>query len=608
MRFSFIFIILISCRAWAGDIYVHPKGKDNSLGTKDSPLCSIQRAIRMAREWRRTSDPRVNGGINIYLQSGETFYLDEPIYLRPEDSGTLDSKTVFLSTGKEKAVISGGISLSSRLSEKRDPLSIPHLSKNAIGPVYVSRHLISGRPLLTRSLWHSNQKLSLATAFGDYNMQRILAFDKDSETITIPASALKNFGIFSIADAPQLEMVIHQRWAIAILRVKDFSFEGEKAILSFRNPESRWEFSHPWPQPLLEGERGASSFTLRNAIQFLDEENEWWQDYSTGNIYSFSPSEVTLPLLNNLLCIEGGVNDKIHHLSFQNIAFIHSAWRRPETCGHVTLQGGFAISEAYKLTEHEGLPWAKGLENQAWILRPEAAIVVRNAENLDFTGCLFSHLAATALDLVSGCQNMSIEKNMFSDIGGTAILAGSFLEGETEVHRPLGIAVNGKRFLFPDSEYTENIDIIGNSISDAANEDWGAVGIACGFVRDTRILNNSISKVNYCGICVGWGWTPEDTGMRNNKIIGNIVSDYARMLYDAGGIYTMSNQPNSLITGNTVSAPHLSPYATNFRAFPIYFDACTDGYSVYSNRLQTNAVLKEKYGYNNPGAAMKVQK
>lgn len=606
MRCSFIFLLLMSCRAWAGDIYVHPQGNDNSLGTKDSPLCTIQRAVRMAREWRRTSDPRARGGVNIYLQSGETFYLDEPIFLRPEDSGTPDSKTVFLSTGKEKAVISGGISLSSHLSEKSASLNIS--SKKSKAPISVSRHLCSGRPLFTRSLWHSDKKLSLATAFGDYNMQRIIDFDKDAETITIPASALKDFGIFSIADAPQLEMVLHQRWAIAILRVKDFQFDGEKAILSFRNPESRWEFSHPWPQPLTEGERGASSFTLRNAKQFLDEENEWWQDYSTGNIYSFVPSDVTVPILNKLLSIEGGVNDKIHHLSFQNIAFMHSAWRRPETCGHVTLQGGFAISEAYKLTENEGLPWAKGLENQAWILRPEAAISVRNAENIDFTSCLFSHLASIALDLVSGCQNVRIEKNKFSDIGGTAILAGSFLEGETEVHRPLGMAVNGKRFLVPNSEYTENIDIIGNTVSDAANEDWGAVGIACGFVRNTRILHNSVSKVNYCGICVGWGWTPEDTGMRNNKIIGNNVSDYARILYDAGGIYTMSNQPNSIITGNTVSAPHLSPYATNFRAFPIYFDACTDGYSVYSNRLQTNATLKEKYGYNNPGPAMKVQK
>ena len=84
MRCSFIFLLLMSCRAWAGDIYVHPQGNDNSLGTKDSPLCTIQRAVRMAREWRRTSDPRARGGVNIYL-------------LRPSISTSLssyDQKTV----------------------------------------------------------------------------------------------------------------------------------------------------------------------------------------------------------------------------------------------------------------------------------------------------------------------------------------------------------------------------------------------------------------------------------------------------------------------------------------------------------------------------------
>ena len=96
--------------------------------------------------------------------------------------------------------------------------------------------------------------------------------------------------------------------------------------------------------------------------------------------------------------------------------------------------------------------------------------------------------------------------------------------------------------------------------------------------------------------------------MRNNRILDNHVEDYARQLYDAGGIYTMSNQPNSLISGNTVTAPHAAPYATNYRAFPIYFDACTNGYTVKDNNLQTTEMLREKYGYNTPGADMEVEK
>ena len=70
----------------------------------------------------------------------------------------------------------------------------------------------------------------------------------------------------------------------------------------------------------------------------------------------------------------------------------------------------------------------------------------------------------------------------------------------------------------------------------------------------------------------------------------------------------MSNQPRSVIRDNDVSAPYPSPYATNLRAFPIYFDACTDGFTVEQNRLGTNERLKEKYGYNTPGPAMNIEK
>ena len=84
--------------------------------------------------------------------------------------------------------------------------------------------------------------------------------------------------------------------------------------------------------------------------------------------------------------------------------------------------------------------------------------------------------------------------------------------------------------------------------------------------------------------------------MQCNRIEGNTVSDYARRLYDAGGIYTLSNQPGSVIQRNTISAPHPAPYATNHRAFCIYFDEATDGFTV-----SENVMVKGSYGYNCPG-------
>lgn len=534
---STLLLSTLTLTATAADIFVSPSGSDKAAGTKAAPLQTIQRALRMAREWRRTADARANGGITIRLESGSTFVLDEPLYLRPEDSGTPDSKTIITSEGSNRAVIAGGR-----------------------GNEYA--------PILGRG-WGKT-------------MLPLVAFNKDNETITIPASALTDAGIRTIKDADNLLMVVHQRWAIGILRIKDFRVEGDNAVVTFKNPESRWEFAHPWPQPVFDGERGVSTFCLVRA------------------------NAMNLNMLNRLITIEGNEAERVHDIIFQNVAVSYASWERPYRNGHVTLQGGFPIIDAYKLTEHEGLPWAKGLENQAWIARPEAAVSVTWAERVNFLQCEFSHLASTALDYTIGCRDITVRSNRFFDIGGTALMAGSFAEGPTEVHRPYGMTIGGKTMTL-DHLFTERMLIKDNIITDATNQDWGAVGIGCGFVRDVTIEGNTVSHVNYSGICIGWGWTPDDTGMRNNRIINNKVSDFARQLYDAGGIYTMSNQPNSLIEGNDVSAAVEAPYATNYRAFPIYFDACTDGFTVQNNKLGTTNMLKERYGYNTPGPKLIVK-
>jgi hypothetical protein len=123
-----------------------------------------------------------------------------------------------------------------------------------------------------------------------------------------------------------------------------------------------------------------------------------------------------------------------------------------------------------------------------------------------------------------------------------------------------------------------------------------------------------VSYLSYSGICVGWGWTPLNTGMEQNRITGNSVRNYARQLYDAGGIYTLSNQPGSVISGNKISRPYPAPYATNDRGFCIYLDARTDGFTIENNytgdiapgiagRPLTNQrpIRRDEIGDNHPG-------
>lgn len=504
-----ILFLFVSCQIFAGEIVVR-EGE------------SLHDALRQAREWRRTNDPRCEGGITIILEAGR-YYMNEPLFLRPEDSGTKESPLIIRGIGeKHTSVICGDAR---------------------------QRHT---------QLWPKE------------GMERMIDFNKEARTITIPTPPDSVLQYFVSKKAP-LEMVVHQRWAIAILRVKDIRVDNGFAIVSFMEPESRLEFEHPWPQPVIGGEKGNSSFLLRTTEQ------------RDG--------------IEQLVIVDGA-----NYVRFEGMTFDKTCWNRPLHKGHVTLQGGFPLVDAYKLAV-PGLPWDSGLENQAWIERPVSAVTVKNAHHVDFHSVLFQNLAATALDFVDNISDCKVQGCTFGNIGGTAIMGGSFAESPREVHRP-----------YTDlAERCQRLTIQENFVVDVANEDWGAVAIALGYVRHCTISSNFVSRVSYSGICVGWGWTPHDTGMQNNRIVGNKVSHYARELYDAGGIYTLSNQPGSVISGNIISAPYPAPYATNDRGFRIYLDARTDGFTIENNRTSDDdlnrvgsprnlrPIRRDEIGDNHPG-------
>ena len=535
------------------------------------PNETLQMAIRRARDRHRLGEKDV-----ISIELGNRIYrIKEPIRLYPEDSNIV--------LNGDGAIISGGIQL--KEWRKEGKLFVAEAPKNG------------NRPLLIRQLWINGEKMLRASQFGRYQMGRMLNFDPATQTITIPTPT----NISSIQQAPQMEMMVHQRWAVAMLRVKSFKVRGKETDVTFHDPESTLEFSHPWPQPVINGEYGSSSYCLTNALQFVDEPGEWYQDAASGKIYYYpkagqtaSNMEVEIPITEQLVCAEGSAAKRIANVCFRGIQFQYSAWNRPSTFGHVTLQGGFPLTEAYKL-QKEGLPWNARLENQAWIERPVAAVTVRYGRNITFDSCSFTHLSATALDFPVGNRKIEVILCHFKDIGGTALMAGSFSEGAMEVHRPYRVSADQEA-------YCDTLTFTHNRIRDAANEDWGAVGIGCGYVRNTIIDSNEVSEVNYSGICVGWGWTSDACGMRNNRIINNRVEDYARMLYDAGGIYTLSYQPDSEISGNVIGKPFPAPYATNNRAFKLYLDDSSDGFTIRKNNF-----TKEEIGTNHPGTHIKYE-
>ena len=553
----------------AAEIWVSVNGNDTNLGTKESPLASVQMALRKARELRRLKDSSIINGIHIILTDG-SYFLSEPLFISPEDSGTTESHTTIEADINAKPILNGGIEIKNWKK---------YFDKNnsKAGKIWVAdAPSIAGEVINYRQLWVNGIKAVRAKSTAGNQMDRILSWDKDSQSCWIP------FKDKSIHFEPGMELFITQWWAIANLRIKNIEQVKDSARLSFEQPESRIQSEHPWPAPWISKNNGNSAFFLNNGMSLLNESGEWFLDRKKGKIYYYprvnedmKNAKVTAPVLENLIVIKGTIDTPVHDIRFKGISFQYSNWLRPSQQGHVPLQAGMYLLDAYKL-KIPGTANQNTLENQAWVGRPRAAVEVNYAHNTAFESCSFMHLSATGLDLNKGSNHNLVQGNVFKDIGGTAINLGVFSDEAFEAHLPLN--VKDEREVCSDELVADNL------ITNVANEDWGCLGITAGFVKNITIEHNEISDVAYSGISLGWGWNSTANVMKNNKILANKIHHYAKHLHDVAGIYTLSSQPDSHIEENYIDKVYNSPYAHDpFLWLYLYTDEGSSYFTIKNN-------------------------
>lgn len=598
-----IFLLTLSMgnQAVATDIYVGVNSqyikRDGSI---TAPFATLEEALRQVREWRRLKDARVTGGVQILIQDG-TYRPSQTVLIRPEDSGTEASPTRIKAIGNE-VVFSGGVSVSGWQKAGKHSKLLPAIAKH----IYVAdAPRIGGKYFPFRQLWVGDKKAIRAESHHDYELPRILNWNFEQQTAVIP-NVFKNFRF-----EEGMEFFIHQWWAIAQLRVKQAKVTKDSIVLAFHEPESKLQSEHPWPKPWLSEEHGNSAFRLVNAIQFLDQPGEWFHDEETHKIYYYKRAdedlnqvEITVPYLETILQFSGTLEDPVQYVSVEGIRFEHTSWLRPHTHGHVALQAGMYFMDAYKL-QIPGTPDKKGLENQAWVGRPKAAIALKNTAHTAVVGCRFRHLAATGVDYEEGNYKDELSGNILQDIGGNAVLLGKFSDEQFEAHLPY--IPKDERIL------SDGVVVRNNVINDAANEDWGAVGIGTGFVRNVMIANNDLSDLSYTGISLGWGWTPTVNSMKNNNVLQNRISRYGKFMYDVAGIYTLSAQPGTRIQQNRIDSIYVSPYAhIPDHWFYLYTDEGSAYMDVSDNWFPAYKVLQNANGpsvaWNNNGPGVPAEK
>ena len=436
-----------------------------------TPDSSLVDAVRKAREMRRLGKA---ADVTIHLQAG-TYFLYEPLRLRPQDSG--------LTIEGEDAVISGGMKITGwKRQGKLLVADVPDFN---------------GRPVDFRQLWVNGQKAVRARDVSDFEqMNRIRTYDKKNHILWVPRKAVEK-----ILKAPYAEMVLHEMWCTSNLRIKSITPQGDSAAVRFHQPEARLQFEHPWPSPMTPDTKHPSPFYLTNAKELVDEPGEWYHDIREHKVYYMPRAgetirEAIVPMLETLVEFIGTAEHPVRNITMKGIRFSHTTWMRPSEKGHVPLQAGMYLMEAYKLRPQIDRPNNHKLDNQGWLGRADAAVELRYTEDCNFDGCRFEHLGGSGLDYVIACRRGTTNNCTFTDIAMNGYVCGSFSPEGLETHLP-----------YQPTDFREvctGQTVVQSLFYDVSNEDWGCVAICAGYVSGITIDHNTIHDVSYTGISLGW--------------------------------------------------------------------------------------------------------
>ncbi len=552
------------------EYYVSNNGNDSNDGTKDKPFATIERA----RDEVRKINSDMTGNIIVHIAEG-TYILDDTLTFDERDSATNGFSVKYVGNGE--TVISGGQEIGN--------FTLFDDEKN----IYCAK-VPDG--FTFRQLYLDGQKLTRARSNTDFSTRIVGAsrFDENGNLIPenlnyggedslVPAAYgevyldASEFGDFN--NLQQVELHVLTAWVKNVLRVKSAVTNDGITSIRIQDNESKLIFNRMHPN--IDGYSHMSThdfvYYIENAYELIDTDNEWYLDESTNMVYIKVPestdmntASVIAPRLENLLTVKSQNSSKIKNLTFEGITFRYSTWNVPSEKGLVDVQTGMYANYCIFKTNDMG------------ILRPSAAVYIAGTENFTMKDCTVENMGAAGIDLHYGTKNSVIQDNLIQNISGNGIMIGKFVVDEkTDIH----VVYNPE----DESDICTGDRIVNNRVIHIGTDYESSVGICAGYPRDILIANNEVAYAPYTGISVGFGWSNADNAMKNNRILNNEIHHTSQILCDAGGIYTLSKQPGSEMSGNYIHdivLPEWADYGTS----GIYMDEQTDGYTVKYNVLE----------------------
>ena len=542
-------------------------GADENPGTVTLPVRTLTRAQELARACSERGDDDVT----VYLRGGR-YTLAQTLAFDTRDSGKNGHTVTWCSYPGETAELSGGRSVSGWTLYDAD--------KN----IYAA----DAKDIESRDFFVNGRRAVLARTEGKLSISSV----GRTEIVT------KDAQLTSFARPQDLILVLNNYWTQSRVRVSGAEYSSGSTHLLMKS--GAWE-TYCETVELVPGLKLSPDQLVfaENALEFLDAEGEWYLDTDAERVY-YKPREsedmngldAVLGCLEQLVTLKGEMSTPVENLRFSSLQFSHSTWLQCNTNeGLVTVQANH-YRKLGTTTE------TRFVDTNC--LLPSAAVFGELVTAVSFTDNIFTNLGNAGIHLSEGTKQCHIDRNTFTDCAGTGIMLSAFA---VLYHDD----VAGDNHAAHAYRLSEENTVNGNRIENVSSVYNGGTGIQVGYVRNTKVCNNTVQNLPYTGISFGWGWgfngqemagkyTTDENGMfwfSGNRICNNYIDNVMTVLFDGGGIYTLGRNDNSVISGN-----YVSNVKNDYGA--IYLDNGSQGFTVHNNVIVSayrNYLYKGDYNY-----------
>lgn len=502
-----------------GTLFLHPdekslsfhvssNGNDSDEGTISKPFATIQRAKQAVRAVINKAQ-NVNDSITVWIHQG-IYRLETPLIFTEYDSGSQDLKVIYSAWPGDKPVISGGRPIKN-WKHNGNNLWSAQIEDVKNGKWFFRELFVDGKRL-TRARYPNESEENII-------VKQINDDLADNQIIRQTYELNKSFPNSKLS-FENAEFVIFHIWSISRQRV------AASENTSVRTEWPAGWIGHTGTSPMV-----GSHCYLENSSAFIDLPGEWFLDkdnasllYKASNDQNPNDQSFIAPYANQLLNVKGTREKPVTNLHFKGISFEHSGWIMP-------LKGYNGIQAGCYGTRYTNAPT---------FMLP-VAILFEYANSCSFETCRLSHTGASGLGIGAGCSDNLIQGCEFFNVGGNAIVVGWR-------HQKDSLADDWQDILdSPKYNIIKN-----NHIRHCAAVQFDTVGYFESFSQDTLFSHNLIHDMPYTGISVGFSWTNNWTTQSHSTIEYNHIYNVMQLLADGAAIYTLGNQPGTVIRNNYI--------------------------------------------------------